>query len=421
MMRLHLRIFVLLAIVFSLESCGGGNGNPASQTLYAQVTINWPNRTRDANAPSSALSAAVQIGATAPQLIDRLDTPNAYSKTYTLPVSAMPNVYNVGVTFYSMQDGAGSAVASANGSIDLTGGTGNLGTVAVTGIVSAVQVLPNQTVPLNSSVALKAVAYDSLGNDLAVAPGAIIWSQSSDSTILNVGADGYAKALAGGSVTILAQVDGIQSSVQTVSVSQPAAVSACTVNTYVPNYASVILNPNSQAQYKGRLMYWSSFPLTVSFVHNSTYTSQLEALAQQALTNWTNATQGNVTFVTQNLADPTTADITISFVPTSKIVGGDTNTVGLTSAYPSSTNSSVIVHSDVQIGSDLTDNTQESTRSSMSLDMRSALRGTAPTRKTSCTTCSTMITLRHRRIRTRFIPPTADTSQRSDEVVASVR
>lgn len=217
-----------LALVFSLlwlPGCGGGN--EALATTPLRLTVNWPARSRDVNAPTSALSVAVKITGASPTggdfnwTINREAGTAASTQNYTSPNLVKRGTYPLTLSFYAQPDGTGTIVGTASASVTIAADGSGIGTVAVTGTVASVEVAPNQTLLIGESKDLLASVRDSAGSLLAVTPGAFQFAIASGADKLTLTPDGKATGIAAGTATITAMVDGKTSSLQNVVVGNP--------------------------------------------------------------------------------------------------------------------------------------------------------------------------------------------------------
>ncbi len=343
---LQLKLACILMGVLLLVGCGGGGAPGLNPTL----TINWGARSRDVNAPTSAVSVEVMLSNGKTSTIDRGATPTAFTQTYTVPLGTPEGSYTVTLNFYSVEGGTGEIVGTATGSATISSTALSLGTFTTVGTVATVGVLPSQSVPVGSTIQASAAAYNSTPIDLVVTPGSITWNTVRTDGSMTLTADGKITATAVGSITVTAMVDGVVSPAQTITSYAGGAVANCTNSTYLPNYATA-METSTSADYHGVLRHWTSFPVTVAIVNNSYLTSDFSSIATQALSTWTAATGGKVQFTV--VAANTNPDIKITFEPSSKIVTTDTGVVGLTTVYPSASNDSILTGADIQIATDL--------------------------------------------------------------------
>jgi predicted Zn-dependent protease len=366
---LKVQLLALLLGVFLLAGCGGGGGGGGASGINPTITVDWPARSRDATAPSSATSVEVTLvnSATGPNGVtstfDRGNTATAFNQTYTLPLGVAPGTYTVYVYFLPLEDGgtntAGDAVGSATGTATISSAALSLGSFTTTGAVVSVAVLSGQNVPVGSTVMLNAAAYNSSvaseAADLVVTPGSVFWNVVTTDGSMTVTTDGHITATSVGTITVTATVDGVVSPSQTIASYAEVATAGCTNSTYLPNYATE-METSTDPTYMGVLRTWTSFPVTVAIINNSYLNAGFQAMAQQGMANWNTGTAGQVTF--QVVSASQSPDITITFEPSSQIDGSDDGTVGLTTVYPSSTNASILSHADILVATDLSTDAQ---------------------------------------------------------------
>ncbi len=204
-------------------------GGQQSTTAQPTVTINWSARTRDVTAPSSALSAVITITAANPSggdvkwTINRDPAPAAYGRTYTAPAPVKTGNFLVTIKFYAQPDGAGGVVAKGAQPVVIAPNH-SLGAILTGGTVASVAVTPGQIIKVGSSTDLTFTAMDSSGDLIALTPGSAVFSQSGGTDKVTVSSAGHASAVAFGSTTVTATVDGIASPPVAVLGATPYAV-----------------------------------------------------------------------------------------------------------------------------------------------------------------------------------------------------
>src|SRR5579862_377137 len=239
--------FSVASSMVSLTSCGGGEGSGSSNLgggtsglTKISIGISWAARSRDLSAPSAALSAVITLhgaganGADFSFTVNRDTAPAPYTRTETSTTTARGGNWPLNVTFYALAAGSGSVVGTASDEVQLSlgGALTNpngtpLGAIQTVGTVASVIVAPNQQVLVGASSDIKITATDSAGNVVAVSPASVFLQTQSSQNVLQI-ANGQAKGISLGVVSVTATVDGITSPWQTVIVSPP--VSYTTVN-----------------------------------------------------------------------------------------------------------------------------------------------------------------------------------------------
>jgi hypothetical protein len=209
--------FFASLLILALAGCGGGGGGSSTPQLgTAQVTINWPTRSRSVSAPQSALSATITLqpasGSPATQEVDRSQSATAYSQVVTIG-SLAGGTYSASVSFYDQAGGTGDVVA--NGSIagvGIKGGsTIDVGSIALTGTIASVSVNSvSGGLPVGQQAQLTFTAKDAKGNVLALTPGSANWTLVSGSASLTK--DGLATATTYGAIQVTVSVDGVSNS-----------------------------------------------------------------------------------------------------------------------------------------------------------------------------------------------------------------
>ncbi len=230
-------LVVALALSILLPGCGGGGGAP--QAAPISLTIDWPARTRDLNAPSSALSAVVTLEGARPGggdfvwVIPRRSAPAAYSESYTSTSLATLGVHDVWVSFCALSDGTGSVVGVAVGSVDVGSGM-SLGNLTTEGTVAAVRLASGQTVDVGQTKDLAFSCRDKAGDLIVVSPGAAALSIVSGSACLQALTGPAVKGLAPGSADVALTVDGVTSGQQTVAVASDTTVAVTPTSYTMP-------------------------------------------------------------------------------------------------------------------------------------------------------------------------------------------
>lgn len=220
--------FALLVLVLSvtwLLGCGDGNSTPATTPL--QLTLNWPARSRDVNAPASALSVTVKLTGANPTggdfiwAINREARTEAFTQTYTSSASVAAGTWPLSLTFYAQPDAAGAVVGTSTATVTIAADGSGIGTVAVTGTVASVEVTPDQTLLVGQNQELSASVRDAASNLLAVTPGSFTFAIASGADKLSLTPGGTATGMAAGVATVTATVDGKTSPPQNVTVGHP--------------------------------------------------------------------------------------------------------------------------------------------------------------------------------------------------------
>lgn len=222
MLRLLLTVGALCMIAM-LTGCGG-NSKPLTRTTDLQCTIHWAARTRDIQAPASALSGRIMVfdpedaggDPVYNWLVVRNDDPAAYEQNWTSPIAVPIKPWLITVVFYANADGTGAIVAEATQLVDPGAGQ-SLNDIVLQGTVATVVVAPDQMLNLGEERALIFTAFDGDSNMLALSPGSAWWAITSGVDVLAF-ANGMATGTGSGQAEVTATVDGITSNVATVTV-----------------------------------------------------------------------------------------------------------------------------------------------------------------------------------------------------------
>ena len=182
------RFFLILVGLLFLAGCGGGGGGttttpPPVKSANVSLQVDWGERTRIVNAPSSALSGTLVIKGANPAGGDYslpLDRPSglntAYTKTYTTPSPVLTGTWTAIVTFYANTGAQGVVVGSAMRQVTIATANQNLGEFVTVGTVAAVLVPTPQTFTIGQPGDLVFTAVDAKGNALAITPGSAVWT-----------------------------------------------------------------------------------------------------------------------------------------------------------------------------------------------------------------------------------------------------
>jgi hypothetical protein len=214
---------VLAALI--IAGCGGsGGGTPAVTRVSPTLTINWDERTRQINAPASALSLRVTLDSPEPNVADVVWTINrganqsAFTETYTSPTPVTAGAWTKRVDMFADENAQGAMVGNAaldvivsnTGAFQTTAGA-PLTTVSINRRVSSVTLTAPQ-VEEGQSVNLSAAALDAEGAVVPVTPGSFRFTLQAGSEFGSVTPTGLFSGTAVGRAQVQATVDGVSSS-----------------------------------------------------------------------------------------------------------------------------------------------------------------------------------------------------------------
>lgn len=216
--------------------CGGGSGNgsvsppPATKTRV-KFTINWTERSRDLNAPSSARSLTVTLKSVSTsqtvltQSFNRRDEPSAYSEPITTNDEVEADKeYQFTATFHADANGAGTIVGVGSASATINEDGNGVPIISTDGTVKSVQILASQLITLPNSADLLFEAKNADGQVLALSPGSGLWTLKEGTDVVTLTKDGKATGLKQGTAVATVSVDGIESNPMTISVADPNAI-----------------------------------------------------------------------------------------------------------------------------------------------------------------------------------------------------
>jgi len=208
---------ILVLIVFlALALLSGCSGDNASPPFPFKMGIDWSARTRQLTAPASALSCKISLyvspgmtGTPSYQwVVNRSADPAAYTLQWTAPSNLPSPRWYVEIAFYDQADGTGDIVAIGKQYVMLDLGGKGGDTVTLNGTIDSVTVAANQTVPLGGTQDLLYSVKDAAGQLIAITPGSVSWSVSSNPTAVGFNSSGFAQGLALGIAQVIATIDG---------------------------------------------------------------------------------------------------------------------------------------------------------------------------------------------------------------------
>lgn len=198
---------------------GGGPSVPV-ETRQVAVTVQWPARSRSISAPASALSLRVILrgasrdGSDFSFIINRGDSPDAFTQTYPAPDEAVVGTWQMDIQCHAEGNGAGAlvGVAATQAEVRRSGETA-VATVAATGLIRSVRIVPGQSVRVGQRKTLAVEARNESGTVLAVSPGSVFFTVLSGHDFLRVAEGGMQVEgiAAPGAAAVKATVDGRES------------------------------------------------------------------------------------------------------------------------------------------------------------------------------------------------------------------
>jgi hypothetical protein len=216
---------LLTLILFAASGCGGGGGGgtggPTTPTRTpVRITVQWGNRSRSVNPPSSALSGELKISGngvevTLPFNRDTNRT-DSYTEQYSTTQEVQSGNYSMNLRFFSEVNNGGVLVSQTNTPVTVQS-NGDIGTVSLTNTVRTVQITPGQNVEVGQQKALSLTARDSQGNIVPVGSDDGTISVVSGQDKLTVVGD-QVRGIAPGLAQVQVRVDGITSSSESIGV-----------------------------------------------------------------------------------------------------------------------------------------------------------------------------------------------------------
>lgn len=221
--------YVALLLGALSVACGGAGGRqnaPPTNFGSLEWTIEWPERSRDIPAPSSALSVLVEIAEVPGErqlAVVRRNRPSELGRTQT-PMSSPDLPFGscaVRVSFFSQPDQSGVVVAQATTMAILDATRVSLGTVTPSGVVKRV-VAQSASVSVGQSKQLAFTAYSESGEIVALTEGSARWSLESGDGFATLTSAGVVSGVAPGEAVVRATVDDVRSDLAAVQVLAPS-------------------------------------------------------------------------------------------------------------------------------------------------------------------------------------------------------
>lgn len=212
---------------------GGGGGNPTQTRVI--LNVSWGDRSRNVNAPSSALSAVVTIpGANTGNTnftwtFNRGSAANNVSTRYVSPTAIDVGTWDLDVKLYSQPDGGGVVVGTTGARVTLDKDGNGIPQLNVTGVVQSITVPTPQNVAVGQKKDFVFTAKDGNGAIVPVTQGSATWAVTAGSSTLRF-VNGQAEGLVLGTATITATVDGKTSPAVDVFCSPDTGTLQVTVN-----------------------------------------------------------------------------------------------------------------------------------------------------------------------------------------------
>lgn len=214
--------------LLSLVGCGGGGG---STLVNPSLVVNWAERTRAINAPSSAQSVKITLDSPQPTVADVVWVINrgsnlaAFSQSYTSPEQVPSGAFSLRVELFADANAAGAEVGEGVLSVNVSPNgefrtpTGDPVTnIAIDRTVKSVA-LAAASVQEGASVELSAAALDVSGGLVPVSPGSFRYSVATNPGNLSLTEAGVLTGVLAGKSTVTASIDGVTSAPSNVSIS----------------------------------------------------------------------------------------------------------------------------------------------------------------------------------------------------------
>lgn len=205
----RLRYFTaLLLLAWTLSGCGmfRSDTNPPAGSGSLVLTVIWTGDRGDSSAPHAVRVTLYRSDKWIQELVlSRADTP---STAWTAQLES--GIYRLQLSVYNNQDAIGTPVASGEVTVQITQNTPHRLNVATGGTPTALAILPNVVnLTPGQILPLSVLGVDAQGRYLLLPAGSTVRWSVNDNSVVNLGADGIARALAPGSVTVTANVDSL--------------------------------------------------------------------------------------------------------------------------------------------------------------------------------------------------------------------
>lgn len=199
----------LLLLGLTLYGCGmfrTDTSPPPGETGSLSLTIVWTGNRGDPSAPHAVRVNLYRSDKLIQALVlSRADTP---STAWTAQLEG--GVYRLQISVYPTQDATGTPVSSGEVTVQVTQSSPQRLNIATGGTPAALAILPSVvTLTPGQILPLSVLGVDAQGRYLLLPAGSAVRWSVSDSSVVNLGTDGIARALAPGSVTVTANVDSL--------------------------------------------------------------------------------------------------------------------------------------------------------------------------------------------------------------------
>lgn len=211
--RRYLLVFVL---PLALTGCGmfrsDGINPPPNGIGNLVLTVIWTGDRGDSLAPHSVRASLYDKDNLLQEIV--LSRSDSASASWMLQTS--PGFYRLQLAIYTNENAIGTPIIRGDVTVQIVQDTPLHLNVATDGTPVSLTILPN---PVNLTpgqiLSLSVLGVDAQGRYLLLPPIASVQWSVSDTSVVNLGADGIARALAPGSVTAIARVDslGLQASI----------------------------------------------------------------------------------------------------------------------------------------------------------------------------------------------------------------
>ncbi len=199
----------LLLLAFTLSGCGmfrTDTNLPPAESGSLVLTVVWTGNRGDPSAPHAVRAMLYRSD----KLIQEMVLNRAAGDYSAWSAQLETGVYQIQLNVYNNENATGTPVAVGEITVQIVQNAPQRLNVATGGTPVALAILPNVVnLTPGQILPLSVLGVDSQGRYLLLPAGSSVRWSVSDSSVVNLGSDGVARALAPGSATVTASVDAL--------------------------------------------------------------------------------------------------------------------------------------------------------------------------------------------------------------------
>ncbi|MGC8784350.1 MAG: clostripain-related cysteine peptidase [Armatimonadota bacterium] len=199
----------LLLLAFTLSGCGMFRTDanlPPGESGSLMLTIIWTGNRGDPSAPHAVRAMLYRSDKLIQEMV--LNRTDGESTAWVAQLET--GVYRIQLNVYNNENAIGTPVAAGDITVQIVQDTPQRLNIATGGTPTALAILPNVVnLTPGQVLPLSVLGVDALGRYLLLPAGSTVRWSVSDSSVVNLGSDGVARALAPGSATVTASVDSL--------------------------------------------------------------------------------------------------------------------------------------------------------------------------------------------------------------------